>query len=251
MPKWQDSTLYPDTTRDIWIYTPPGFEPGVGDPPALAVFQDGGGYLNKEGPVRAPAVFDSLIAAGDLPPIVGAFVMPGTALDEAIPPNSHRHDIGRSWEYDAVTPRFAQFLDTEIVPLVEAQIGAAVTTDPSKRMICGISSGGICAFNAAWHRPESFGLVLSHCGSYTNIRGGHNIPYLIRTTPRKPIKVFLQSGSRDAHILLGSWPLANQDMASALEFAGYDFRFEFGEGCHSLRHGGAIFGDSLRWLFSD
>ena len=73
---------------------------------------------------------------------------------------------------------------------------------------------------------------------------------MIRRTPRKPLRVFLQSGKRDANIVPGSWPIANQDVAAALEFAGYDYRFEFGEGGHSLRHGGAIFADSLRWLFA-
>ena len=97
----------------------------------------------------------------------------------------------------------------------------------------------------------AFGRVLTHCGSYTNIRGGHNYPTLvITTTPLKPIKVLLQSGTNDLKIPLGNWPLANQTMAWALEYAGYDTRFVFGEGSHSFRHGGAIFADSLRWLAS-
>ena len=114
--------------------------------------------------------------------------------------------------------------------------------------VCGISSGGICAFNVAWHHPQSFARVLSHCGSYTNIRGGHNFPYLIRSTERKDIRAYLQSGEQDASIMLGDWPLANQSMARALEYAGYDYHFEFGTGGHSLRHGGALFAESLRWL---
>ena len=113
-----------------------------------------------------------------------------------------------------------------------------------------MSSGGICAFNAAWHDPSAFGLVLSHCGSYTNIRGGHNYPYLVRTSVKKPLRVFLQSGKHDLDNWLGNWPLANQQMGSALEFADYEHRFVFGEGMHSLRHAGAIFADSLRWLFA-
>ena len=130
--------------------------------------------------------------------------------------------------------------------------GVALLTfseDPTERTICGISSGGICAFNAAWHFPEQFGRVLSHCGSFTNILGGHNYPYLVRSTPRKPLRVFLTSGRRDADIVTGSWPLANQAMAAALAFAGYDYRFEFGEGGHNLRHGGALFAEALRWLW--
>lgn len=71
----------------------------------------------------------------------------------------------------------------------------------------------------------------------------------MRSTERKPLRVFLQSGESDASIVYGDWPLANQQMARALEFAGYDVRFEFGRGGHSLRHGGALFADSLRWLW--
>ena len=90
--------------------------------------------------------------------------------------------------------------------------------------------------------------IISHCGSFTNIRGAHNYPYLIRSTPRKALKVFLQSGELDADIVTGSWVLANQQMAAALQFAGYQHRFEFGTGGHNLRQGGALFAETLRWL---
>jgi V/A-type H+-transporting ATPase subunit B len=88
------------------------------------------------------------------------------------------------------------------LPMVEGHIGCSLTEDPAHRTICGISSGGICAFNAAWHRPDAFGRVLSHCGSFTNIRGGHEYPFWVRSTKRKPIRVFLQSGEADADIIL-------------------------------------------------
>ena len=114
--------------------------------------------------------------------------------------------------------------------------------------MCGISSGGICAFTVAWQRPDHFGAVLSHCGSFVNIRGGHNYPYLVRMTERKPIRVFLQDGENDLNCLLGNWPLANRSLASALAYAGYHFKLVMGEGSRNLP-GGAIFADSLRWLF--
>ena len=93
--------------------------------------------------------------------------------------------------------------------------------------------------------PEQYG------GSFTNIRGGHNYPYLLRTTPTKPLRVLLQSGENDAGTLFGDWPLANRTMATAFSYAGYDHHFEFGTGGHSLRHGGAVFADSIRWLWRD
>ena len=117
--------------------------------------------------------------------------------------------------------------------------------------MCGVSSGGIGAFMAAWHFPDQCRRVLSHCGSYTDIWGGHNCPSLLRTNPRKPLRVFLQSGANDVNSPFGDWALANQTMASALAWAGYDYRFEFGTGGHNLHHGGALFADSLRWLWRD
>ena len=79
--------------------------------------------------------------------------------------------------------------------------------------------------------------------------GGDNFPYLIRTERRRPIRMWLQSGKHDADIPNGNVALANQTMAAALEYAGYDHRFEFGEGGHSLAHGGAQFAESLKWIF--
>ena len=116
--------------------------------------------------------------------------------------------------------------------------------------------GGICAWTVAWERPDQFRKVLSWVGSFTNIasgetrrEGGHNYEALIRKTPKKPVRVFLQDGARDLDNANGNWPLANQQMAKALEFAGYDYRFVYGQGFHSNRHGRAILPDSLRWLW--
>lgn len=239
------TSVFPDTRRDVWIYTPSGLEQHAA-PPGLIVFNDGAFYLARNGPVRATRVLDNLIAAGELEPLVGVFVMPGAR--DATQGERARRDQ-RSVEYDSMTDDYARFLAEDLLPLVEQTVERSFAADPARRAICGISSGGICAFNAAWHRPDLFGRVISHCGSFTAIRGGHNYPYLVRSTPRKPLRVFLQSGAADADIILGSWPLANQQMASALDFAGYDYRFEFGTGGHNLRHGGALFADTLRWLF--
>ena len=239
---WDRTRIYEGTVRDVWVYVPEQLESLTA--PSLMVFLDGDLYLDPNGPVRTTAVLDSLIHAGELPPTVAVFVMPGRRAgmteDEAT--------INRSMEYDSVTPTHVRFLVDELLPFAESEVGVRFTEDPAMRLICGISSGGICAFNAAWHDPSAFGRVLSHVGSFVNIRGAHNYPYLIRSTPRKPLRVFLQSGERDLNIIFGNWPLANQLMASGLEYAGYEYRYVFGEGGHSLYHGGAIFADSLRWL---
>ena len=123
--------------------------------------------------------------------------------------------------------------------------------DAAGRAICGISSGGTCAFTAAWQRPDLFSKVLSHVGSFTNIHGGDVYPGLIRKTPPKPIRVFLQDGANDLDNEHGNWPLANQQMALALKFAKCDYKLEYGTGGHNGKHGGAILPESLRWLWRD
>jgi enterochelin esterase family protein len=209
------------------------------------VFLDGAAYVREDGPVRAPAVLDTLIATGELPPVVAVFVDAGRRASSSSPDGDQR-----SVEYDTLSSRFGTFLVDEVLPFAERESGVALTTNPAWRLVGGLSSGGIGSFTAAWFRPESFGLVLSHCGSFANIRGGHNYPYLIRTTAQKPLRVFLTSGARDLDHPVGNWPRANQEMAAALKFASYEYRFEFGEGGHSLRHGGSLFATSLRWLWS-
>ena len=124
-----------------------------------------------------------------------------------------------------------------------------LTQDASGRAICGISSGGICAFTVAWERPNAFSKVLSHVGSFANIRGGHNYAAMLRKTPAKPIRVFLQAGSGDLDNDHGNWPLSNLEMARSLAFMNYDYRLEYGDGGHNHKHGGAILPESLRWLW--
>ena len=96
---------------------------------------------------------------------------------------------------------------------------------------------------------DAFRKVLSHCGSFTDIRGGHNYPPMIRKADKKPIRVFLQDGENDLDNQFGNWPLANRQMAKALAFKEYDYTFVMGTEGHNGKHGGAILPDSLRWLW--
>jgi enterochelin esterase family protein len=181
-----------------------------------------------------------------MPVSIGIFINPGEtpAAEEGKKGRSNR-----SFEYDSLSDQYARFLLDEILPEVGKKYN--LTQDPAGRAICGISSGGICAWTVAWERPDAFRKVLSHVGSFTNIRGGHVYPALIRKAERKPIRVFLQDGAKDLDNAYGNWPLANQEMAAALKFSGYDYKFEFGTEGHNGKHGGAIFPDSLRWLWRD
>ena len=239
--EFTESKIFPGTRRDCWIYVPAQYNSVK--PAALMVFQDGGGYVSTNGHSRVPVVFDNLIAKGEMPVTVGLFVNPGVR-GEGSPGLSNR-----SFEYDSLGDAYARFLIEELLPFTTNKFQLNLTSDPKLRAICGMSSGGICAWTVAWERPGQFGKVLSQIGSFTNIRGGHNYPAFIRKTERKPIRVFLQDGSNDLNNLHGNWPLANHEMASALAFMGYDFKFELGEGAHSGQHGGAILPDSLRWLW--
>ncbi len=238
------SQVFAGTERDYWVYVPAQYQ--ADRPAAVMVFQDGGAYVNEEGAFRTPVVFDNLIHKGQMPVVIGIFINPGV-----IPPAKagEAPRQNRSFEYDTLSDQYARFLLEEMLPEVGKEY--QLTTDPEGRAICGISSGGICAFTVAWERPDAFRKVLSHVGSFTNIRGGHVYPSLIRKTERKPIKVFLQDGSGDVDNLHGSWPLANQEMAAALKFAKYEYEFAYGDGGHNGKHGGAILPDSLRWLWKD
>lgn len=241
---WDKSAIYAGTRRDVFVYASAGLDRSA--PANLLVFNDGGGYLARRGPVRATQVLDSLRAGQETGPTVAVFVSPGRRRAGDEPDWDQRRA-----EYDPLTLTYGRFLIEELLPFVEAAEGVTLTADPAGRAICGISSGGICAFTVAWNFPDHFGGVLSHCGSFVNIDGGHNYPFLVRSTPRKPIRVLIQGGVNDGRNVYGDWPLANQTMANALDFAGYDVRFEFGTGGHTLRHGGAIFAESLRWLWRD
>jgi enterochelin esterase family protein len=237
-----NSTVFPGTRRDCWVYLPAQYDGSK--PAALMVFQDGQAYVGTNGNHRAPVVFDNLIHRGEMPVTVAIFVNPGQRGE----PGS-RGGSNRSFEYDSLGNAYARFLIEELIPYATARFKLNLTSDPELRAIAGQSSGAICAFTVAWERPDSFRKVLSHIGSYVNIRGGHVYPALIRKTERKPLRIFLQDGSNDLNNLHGDWPLANQAMASALRFSGYDHRFEFGDGAHNSKHGGAILPESLRWLW--
>ena len=241
---WTNSTVYPGTVRDYWIYVPRQYD--AAKPACVMVFFDGGGFVGTNGNFRAPTVFDNLIAAGEMPVTIGIFINPGE-VPATEPGRKGRSN--RSFEYDSLGDTCVKFLLNEIMPEVGKTYN--LTKDPDGRAICGNSSGGICAWTVAWERPDAFRKVLSHIGSFTNIRGGHVYPSWIRKTEKKPIRIFLQDGSNDLDNLHGNWPLANQEMAAALKFAGYDYKFVFGTEAHNGKHGGAIFPDSLRWLWRD
>lgn len=243
---WTSPEVFTGTERDYWVYFPAQYD--ASKPACLMVFQDGKNYVNETGKVRVPVVFDNLIHKKEMPVTIGVFINPGVIPAAKEGKKGRRN---RSFEYDTLSDQYARFLIDEFLPMIEKTHDVKFTDDPEGRSICGISSGGICAWTVAWERPDSFRKVISHVGSFTNIRGGHVYPALIRKTEAKPIRVFLQEGSNDLDNSHGNWPLSNQQMAAALKFSNYDYKFEYGVGGHNYTHGGVIFPDSVRWLWRD
>jgi enterochelin esterase family protein len=237
---WNTSSIYPGTTRNYWVYVPAQYVDTT--PACVMVFQDGNAYVPAEGQVRAPIVFDNLIHKGEMPVTIGIFIDPG---DKDAPYDN------RATEYVTLEDTYANFLVDEILPEVAREFN--LVDNAAGRAICGMSDGGLTAFNVAWHRPDVFSKVISQIGSFTRLGVGSKYPYLIRKTRGnpKPIRVFLQDGENDLNIEEGSWPLGNINMESALKYARYDHRFEMGTGGHDLAHGGAIFPETLRWIWRD
>jgi len=241
--KFTASKLYPGTERDYWIYTPAGYT-ATKDYPVM-IFQDGGGFVSETGHSRIPIVFDNLIHKGDIPPMVGVFVNPGVL------PARHLNETGRfnrSYEYDALGDRYARFLIEELLP--EAGKHVRISANPNDRGLAGSSSGGIAAFNAAWNRPDQFRRVLCFIGSFVNLRGGEVLASHIRKFEPQPLRVFLQDGAKDNNLYAGTWWIANQDVAGALDYSGYEYRFVTGTEQHNMKHGGAILPDAMRWLWA-
>lgn len=241
---FDQSKIFPGTVRDYWIYVPRQYDPAK--PACVYVNQDGVQY-------NAPAVFDELIHKKELPVVIGVFVMHGRVKalsDKAL------DRFNRSYEYDGLGDGYARFLLEELLPEVEKKTalgGRAIrlSKDGNDRCIAGASSGAICAFTAAWERPDAFRRVFSSVGTFVGLRGGNVYPTLIRKYEPKPIRVFLQDGSGDLNIYGGDWWMANQEMERALTFAGYEVKHAWGDGGHNVKHATEVFPDAMRWLWKD
>lgn len=240
---WNDSTIYPGTSRNFWVHVPAQYD--ASEPASLMVFQDGAWYLDAEGQVRAAVVLDNLIHGGDIPVTIGVFVDPGV-FSHVDDPDERKN---RNAEYDAFDDRYVSFLLDEIIPQVRQRW--SISDDRNEWAICGGSSGGNCAFTAAWLRPDRFHKVIGCLSSFAQMPGGNPYPELIPTMSRKPLRIFLQAGHRDLHWNEPEWNwLAdNLRVAAALAEAGYDFRLVLGDGGHSPNHGGVLLPDALRWLW--
>jgi enterochelin esterase-like enzyme len=263
------SKIYDGMKSEYWIYVPAQYDPKV--PAALMVFQDGSGYIHRDGNNPTLNVIDNLIAQKKIPVMITVFINPGDIADSPGTPTYsfvkaysdkwHRtlKDSMRSTLYDTVSDRYPRFLRDEVLADVQARYN--IRKDAYSWAITGLSSGGICSFNAAWQMPDRFSRVISWIGSFTSIQwkedpavpdGGQDYPEKILRESKRNIRVWLQDGSEDQeNERYGSWPLANIRMANALKLKDYDFHFSFGKGTHNPGQGAAEFPEEMIWLWRD
>lgn len=238
------STTYPGMQTNYWIYVPAQYDPKT--PATLMVWQDGESQIKRDGASRTLNVIDNLIHEKMIPVTIQVFISPGTVGDKRM----------RSIEYDSVNDTYPVFLRDEILAGVEKQYN--LRKDAYSRGITGSSSGGICAFNAAWFHPEMFSRVLSRIGSFTSLQwhpgmleGGNVYPFKIRKEPKRNLRVWLQDGANDLENQFGSWPLQNLQMANSLKMKEYDFHLSFGTGTHNSAHFNSEAPVALAWLWRD
>ncbi|MEQ1825862.1 MAG: alpha/beta hydrolase-fold protein [Pirellula sp.] len=244
------SKIIENTVRKYWISIPAQYDPSRSA--CVLVFQDGARSINPNGVIRVPQVLDNLIAKKKIPVTIGIYITPGQRGDEFPDSIGLGNPNNRDMEYDVLDDKYTRMLIDEILPEVGSKYN--LTKEAAGRVIGGSSSGGICAFTVAWHRPDVFRNVVSFIGSFTNIHGGHVYPQLIRESPAKPIRIFLQDGKDDLRSpanLERDWHLQNQAMVAAFEQKKYDMAHVFGDGAHSDDHGGAILPEMLQWIWRD
>ena len=251
------SKIYPDTTRDYWIYVPAQYD--ASKPASLMVFFDGHAFIGPKGDFRIPTVFDNLIYRREMPVTIAVFINPGhtAAQKEATDADWGDGSTNRRVEYNALDDKYSKLIVDELLPAVKAKYN--ISDDPNQHAIAGSSSGAICAFTVAWHRPDAFHKVVSTIGSFTNIMGGHAYPDIIRAAEAKPIRIFLQDGANDNRgVRRGGnydpkwdWYAQNRKMVEALTAKKYDVDYCWGVGGHSGKHGGSIMPEMLRWLWRD
>ena len=241
----ENSKIYAGTSREITVYVPKEY---TGKEPACLLVCLDGVLFN------AITVMQNLISSGEMPVTIGLFVQPGVIYARS-GAQKRVQRYNRSNEFDRVDGTFARFLEEEVLPLVATLKCSGgqpllISSNPNNRAITGASSGAICAFSAAWFRPDLFRRVYSSVGTFVSMRGGNQYPWIIRKTEPKPLRIYLQDGVNDAwNPLFGEWWEANQLMESALDFAGYELFFKWDRGGHSIKHGTALFPDAMRWLW--
>lgn len=218
----------------------------------FVVVQDGHSYVK-----RLPTVLDNLIAAHRVPVIVAVMVDPG---------GGDAQGSERGLEYDTLSGRYSDFIESEVLPKIAKDYGIVFTSDPNGRAAMGGSSGAAAAFTMAWYHPERYHRVLSYSGTFVNQQSPENPEtprgaweyhaHLIAQSKRKPLRIWLEAGSKDLHYddpeaSYHNWPMANKRMAAVLKAMGYHYQFVFAMGAHHVdnRVIEQTLPEALKWLW--
>ena len=212
-------------TRKVAVYVPKQYVPG-----SVAPF-----IIGTDGPDRVLfSVLDVLIAQHKVAVMIAISVGNG---------GGDAQGSERGLEYDTMTGLYADFVETEVLPLVESHAHVKLTKDPDGRATMGYSSGGACALIMAWYHPELYHRVLTYSGTFVNQQWPHNPQtphgawafheHLISDSPRKPLRVWMEVGDRDLlnpNVMrdnMHDWVVANENMAKGLAAKGYTYQFVF------------------------
>ena len=238
-------------TRKVAVYVPKDYKPGTAAP--FIVGADGPDKL------LFPTL-DNLIAEKRVPAMIAISIGNGSGDAQG---------SQRGLEYDTLSSKYAEFVETEVLPLVEKECNVQLTKDPNGRATMGCSSGAACAFTMAWYRPDLYRRVLSYSGTYVNQQWPHNpeTPHgawgyhekIIAETPKKPLRIWMHVGDRDLHNPntmrdnMHDWVLANERMAKVLADKGYPYQFVFARNCNhcdaSVKQ--QTLPEALEWLWKD
>jgi enterochelin esterase-like enzyme len=209
-------------TRRVAVYVPKQYVPGTAAP----------FLIGADGPDRALfTALDNLIAQHRVPAMIAISISHGGGDGQG---------SERGLEYDTMSGLYAEFVEKEVLPLVEKQYNVKLTKDPEGRATMGGSSGGSCALAMAWYHPELYHRVLTYSGTYVNQQWPSNPQtphgawefheHLIPNTPAKPLRIWMEVGDRDnfsARDNLHDWVVANENMAKVLADKGYHYQFVF------------------------
>lgn len=216
--------------RAITVYIPAQLKADA--PAALLVTHDG--PKMGEPDLTLPRVLDNLIHQKRVPPQIAVMIQNGGG-------DAQGHQ--RGLEYDTLSGRFAEFIQTEVLPRVEQNYGVTISTDPDQRAAMGCSSGAAAAFSMAWYHPEWYRRVMSYSGTFVNQQWPFNPETpggawnyhttLIPESPPKPIRIWMHVGDRDLlnpNVMrdgMHDWVEANHRMAAALKTRGYSYQYVY------------------------
>jgi iron(III)-enterobactin esterase len=212
-------------TRRLSVYVPKQYVPGTAAP--FIVGADG------PDPLLFTAL-DNLIAQQRVPVMIAISIGNGSGDAQG---------SQRGLEYDTMSGRYAEFVETEVLPLVEKQCSVKLTKDPEGRATMGGSSGGSAALIMAWYHPELYHRVLTYSGTYVNQQWPPSAEtphgawefheHLIPSSPAKPIRIWMEVGDRDLlnpNVMrdnMHDWVVANENMAKVLAARSYRYQFVF------------------------